>query len=70
MLRPVSTDCETRKSPSDEIVFGCTVVGSASVSCCRNAGVRVVPQRGARSIGVGMAEAMLKIEIRAKDIDD
>ena len=51
-----ATDCETRKSPPVDIVFVSTSEGLASLTCWRKVGTRVVPQRGASSTGVGIAE--------------
>ena len=56
MLPNVSTDCETRKRPFVESVFGSTTLGVASLTLWRKVGTRVVPQRGTRSTFVGMAK--------------
>ena len=59
------TDWATWKSPLVERVLDPTVVGLLSSSCWRKVGVRVVPQRGARAMGVGMADARA-MRVRAK----
>jgi len=63
MILPLeSTLWETWKSPLADMVLAPTVLGEASVSCWRMVGIIVVPQRGAREAGVGIAEARTRRE--------
>jgi len=53
---------ETWKSPLADMVLTPTVFGEASVSCWSMVGTIVVPHRGAREAGVGIAEARARRE--------